>query len=85
LFNGGLSGRVLELKWEARWDAPDGELLRAGRIGPVEVEAGFHVSRTVEFTLPRAVQPERSLFLVLESVKDGKTVYREDRKALEIR
>jgi hypothetical protein len=79
VFNGGLSGRVLELKWEARWDAPDGELLRAGRSGPVEIEPGFHVTQKVEFPLPTTIHHPRPLCLVLESLKDGKTVYREDR------
>ncbi len=79
VFNGELSGRVLELKWEAHWDAPDGELLREGRIGPIEVEPGFHVTRNVEFPLPTAILRERALYLVLESLKDGKSVYREDR------
>ena len=46
LFNGGLAGRVFELKWEARWDAPTGELFREGRIGAIEIEPGFHATRT---------------------------------------
>ncbi len=78
VFNGGLSGRVLELKWEARWDAPYGEPFRAGRSGPIEIEPGFHVTRKVEFALPATIDRPRPLYLVLESLKDGKTVYRED-------
>ncbi len=78
VFNGGLSGRVLELKWEARWDAPYGETFRAGRSGPIEIEPGFHVTRKVEFALPATIDRPRPLYLVVESLKDGKTVYRED-------
>lgn len=79
VFNGGLSGRVFELKWEARWDSPSGDLLHQGRIEPIEIEPGFHAARTVEFMLPPALGRKRTLCLVLESVKDGKTVYRDDR------
>jgi hypothetical protein len=67
----------LELKWEARWDAPSGELFRAGRSGPIEIEPGFHATRKVEFALPAAIDGTRLLYLVLESLKDGKTVYRD--------
>ena len=76
MFNGGLSGRELELKWEARWDAPYGELFRAGRSGPIEIEPGFHAARQVEFALPAAIDRARPLYLLLESLNDGKTVYR---------
>jgi hypothetical protein len=77
IFNGGLSGRQLELRWQARWDAPDGPLHAEGRVAPIEIEPGFHATRTVQFSLPPAVPRERALYLVLESVKDGKTVCRE--------
>lgn len=76
LFNDGLTGRIFELKWEARWDAPTGELFRKGRIGAIEIEPGFHTIRTVEFTLPPKLRRKRTLHLVLESVKEGKTVSR---------
>jgi hypothetical protein len=79
IFNGDLAGRVVELKWEARWDSSDGELLTGGRIAPIEIEPGFHATRAVEFSLPKTMDRRRKLCLVLESVKDGKTVYREDR------
>ena len=78
MFNGGLSGRVLGLQWQARWDAPDGELLSEGRIGPVEIEPGFHVTRTVEFPLPQTIQRERALYLVLDSLQGDKSVFQED-------
>jgi hypothetical protein len=77
MFNGGLSGRVLGLQWQARWDAPDGELLIAGRIGPVEIEPGFHTMRTVEFPLPQTSQRERALYLVLDSLQGDKSLFQE--------
>jgi hypothetical protein len=77
MFNGGLSGRVLGLQWQARWDAPDGELLSAGRIGPVEIEPGFHTMRTVEFPLPQTSQRERALYLVLDSLQGDKSLFQE--------
>ncbi len=77
MFNGGLSGRVLGLQWQARWDAPDGELLSEGRIGPVEIEPGFHVTRSVEFPLPQTIQRQRALYLVLDSLQGDKSVFQE--------
>lgn len=79
LFNGGLAGRQFELHWAAHWDAPDGELFREGHLGAIEIEPGFHATRTVEFALPPTLERKRALYLVLESVKEGKAVYREDR------
>lgn len=84
LFNGGLSGRVIELHWQARWDTPEGAILREGRSGPIEVEPGFHATRCVEFSLPRTVACPRKLCLVLESVKAGKVLYHDDRFCLQI-
>ncbi|MGA2616137.1 MAG: sugar-binding domain-containing protein [Thermoguttaceae bacterium] len=84
LFNGGLSGRVFELRWQTRWDTPEGAILREGRSGPIEIEPGFHATRTVEFALPPMVARPRKLCLVLESVKEGKAVYRDGRSCLEI-
>jgi hypothetical protein len=78
VFNGGLSGRAMELKWEARWDGPNGERLHAGQSGPLEVEPGFHVTRKVEFALPATIDRPRQLYLVLESLKDGKAAYRSE-------
>ena len=69
LYHGGLSGRVLELKWQARWDSPDGELICEGQIESIEIEPGVHATRTVEFPLPKTVQRERALYLVLESLR----------------
>jgi len=79
LFNGGLSGREFELRWEVRWDTPTGEVLREGRVGAIEIEPGFHAMRTVEIALPPALETKRTLCLALESVKEGKVVFREDR------
>ena len=66
------------MKWEARWDTPGGELLDR-QVEPVEIEPGFHATRTVEFALPPTLERKRTLCLVLESIKEGKTVYREER------
>jgi hypothetical protein len=79
LFNGGLSGRELELKWQARWDSPDGEPIGEGRSGLLEVEPGFHTTCTLTWDLPGSVPRERALYWILESVRDEQVVFREDR------
>jgi hypothetical protein len=70
IFNGSLLKRTLECKWEARWDTPTGELFRASRSGPIDIEPGFHASCPVEFALPEAIERPRLLHLLLESVAD---------------
>ena len=79
VFNGGLFGEKMSLRWSARWDAPDGEIAVTGEtIGPFAVKPGFHTTRTIAFTSPDPVRYERKLYLVLESIKDGEVVFVED-------
>ena len=84
MFNGSLRKRTLECQWEARWDAPTGELFRAGRSGPIELEPGFHATCPVEFALPETIERPRLLHLVLESVADGMTVFHDDSAQFQI-
>jgi hypothetical protein len=80
VFNDALFGDRLSLKWSAHWDSADGPVAVAGETdGPFEVEPGFHATRFVEFEAPDPGKKERPLYLVMESVKDGDTVFREDR------
>jgi hypothetical protein len=80
VFNGGLSGSKLSLKWSGRWDSPGGPLAVAGEtLGPLEIQPGFHVTQTVRFLVPAPDKDERRLYLVMESIKDGAVVYTEDR------
>ncbi len=81
VFNGGLFGDKMQLRWSVRWDSPDGPMVERGdTIGPFTVEPGFHTTQTIAFTAP-SLQPHqanRRLYLLLESIKDGKVVFRED-------
>lgn len=79
VFNGGLSGNTMSLQWEARWDSPNGALATSGLISNFNLEPGFHTVRTVSFTAPTAGTADRSLFIVMKSVKDSTEVYKEDR------
>ncbi|NQT85240.1 hypothetical protein HQ560_00660 [bacterium] len=79
IFNGGLFGETMGLRWSARWDTPDGEVALTGdTIGPFVVKPGFHTTQTVTCTPPDPARYERKLYLVLESIKDGETVFVED-------
>jgi hypothetical protein len=80
IFNGGLAGSELSLKWSAHWDSPSGPVAVAGEtIGPLETQPGFHVTRTIRFPVPATDNVGRRLYLVMESIKDGTVVYTEDR------
>jgi hypothetical protein len=79
VFNGALTGKSMELRWTTRWDRPDGPEVANGTVGPFEIEPGFHSPQTVQFTAPIPERNERVLYLVLEAVKEGQVVYREDR------
>ena len=79
VFNGGLFGDEISLRWSARWDSPEGPVAVKGKtIGPFIVKPGFHTTQTVSFAAPDQGKGERKLYLVLESIKDGKVVFVED-------
>lgn len=81
VFNGGLFGNKMQLRWSAKWDSPDGPVIeRCKAIGPFTVEPGFHTAQTLAFTAP-SLQPhqtDRRLYLLLESIKDEEVVFLED-------
>ena len=80
LFNGGLSGSTLSLRWSCHWDKPNGTVAVAGEtVGPLEIQPGFHASQTIRFLVPTTDKDGRRLCLVMESIKDGIVVYTEDR------
>lgn len=79
VFNGGLSGSRMSLRWSARWDSPTGPFaLEGNTIGPFVVEPGFHCTQAVSFTPPGTDKRERKLYLILESIKDENVVFQED-------
>lgn len=86
VFNGGLKGNALTLRWSLHWDSPDGPVAGPGGNVPCTIEPGFHAPHTITFTAPalEGGREERRLFLVLESVKDGQTVFRDDSVALRV-
>ena len=86
VFNGGLFGSTMSLKWTAHWDDPDGPIALAGNtIGPFDIQPGFHVTQTIRLTVPDPETSNRRLYLVMESLKDNATVFREDRLYLQRR
>ncbi len=79
VFNNAMSGEQFILNWSAHWDGPAGPLIKRGSVGPLTIKPGFHATQTVAFDAPEPDRKERSLYLVLESVKEGKVVYRDQR------
>ena len=49
------------------------------QINPVQIEPGFHATRFIRLHAPEVAEPGRKLYLVIDSVKDGEVVFREDR------
>ena len=84
VFNGGLNGNQLELNWSLHWDSPSGPLAGKGSVGPFQIEPGFHAVQTVAFDAPKPDQEEQTLCIVLESIKDGNVVYRDERSRLTV-
>lgn len=82
VFNGGLSGNALMLRWSAHWDKPDGPVAVEGGEIPCKIEPGFHATKTIAFTVPKIQLDERKLCLVLESIMDGQTVFRSEETVL---
>ena len=78
VFNGGLFGNKLLLAWRAHWDRTDGEVAVPGGDIPCDIEPGFHGLEKITFQVPAPGKDERRLYLVMESRKDGQTLFRED-------
>jgi hypothetical protein len=84
VFNGGLNGSTLTLRWTAHWDSPTGlEAVKGGEI-PCEIEPGFHTTTTIAFTAPKIAQDTRKLYLVLESSLAGQIVFRSEETCLNV-
>ena len=84
LFNNSLSTGNFTVKWAAHWDSPAGAVVAQGEAGPLKIEAGCHATQTVAFDAPNPEREDRTLYLVLESVKDGERVMRDERSRLTV-
>ncbi len=84
VFNGGLAGNKLTLRWSAHWDQPDGAVAIKGGEVPCEIEPGFHATKEIKFSVPKIEQAQRKLYLVMESRKDGRIVFRSDETCLNV-
>ena len=82
VFNGGLSGDQFTLNWSLHWDSPSGPLAGEGIVGPFQIEPGFHTTQTVAFDAPKPDKEEQILYIVIESLKDGKVVNRDEHSRL---
>jgi hypothetical protein len=85
VFNGALEGNKLTLRWSLHWDKPDGPAEAQGGEIACTIEPGFHATEKISFTPsnPGNGRTSRSLYLVLESLKDGRTVFRDDNLCFE--
>jgi hypothetical protein len=79
LFNGGLSGDRMSLRWTLRWDSAAGQVVQSETVNDIRIAPGFHAMQPIRFTVPEPGQDGRKLYLILESLKDGTVVYTEDR------
>jgi hypothetical protein len=86
VFNGGLKGNALALRWSLRWDKPEGPVAVAGDDVALAIEPGFHATRKIAFVAPTLEEgrDERHLYLVMESIKDGQTVFRDNSVCLRV-
>jgi len=79
VFNGGLTPGAFSLRWQLHFDRPDGALIGEGTLPPVPIEPGFNVRCKLSLAMPGSSGVERKLYLVEESLMDGRPVYRDDR------
>ena len=77
VFNNGLMGSNMELRWEARLDSSKGRKAAGGKQEFV-VTPGFHTTRIIKFLCPR-VGEGRKVYLLLSSLLEHKEVFREER------
>jgi hypothetical protein len=77
VFNDDLFGDKLVLKWQLRWDSASGELLKEGSA-ELTIKPGFFAHEKISFDVPDISNKDsRKLYLVLSSMKRGKTVFEE--------
>jgi hypothetical protein len=85
VFNGALGSAAFALRYTAHWDAPGGPVaLPTQTTDAFAIDAGFHVSQILRFPCPASDLPRRPLHLIVESLRTGQLVYREDRIRLTI-
>ena len=61
-----------------------GPLVGEGTVPLCTIEPGFHATQTIAFDAPKVDGADRTLCLVLEVVKDGPVVNRDDHTRLTI-
>jgi hypothetical protein len=81
IFNDSLQGDQFELKWTARWDTPSGPPITNGVIPNLKITPGFHDIQIIAFQAP-TVNKTRQISLTLESYKEGRLVFSDDRTIL---
>jgi hypothetical protein len=81
IFNDGLFGNHLTVSWEAHWDSENGDKVASGKLPAFTIEPGFHTSANLVFTAPPVSTP-RTLYLVLETKKDGAVVFKDNQVRL---
>ena len=84
MFNGGLTGNKLALRWTLRWDSATGDVVDSGTVNDIAVEPGFHIAQTIQFTTPDPGKEQRKLYTVWESLRQDTVVYKEDRVYINI-
>ncbi len=77
VFNNDLKGEILELRWEARWDSPDGELALEGGQIPLTIKPGYNTSYLLNFQIPPSLKKQRRLYLILKNYKDHELKFKE--------
>ncbi len=84
IFNGGLNGKHLDFLWSGHWDKPDGPIAIPVSEVSCEIEPGFHRMQNITFTVPESGKDGRRLYLVMESRKEGQSVFREEGVYIEV-
>lgn len=86
VFNGGLQGNALTASWSFHWDSPDGPVALPGGKVDCTIEPGGQASHRITFKAPalESNQNERLMYIVLQSAKEGKVVFRDESTALRV-
>lgn len=77
IFNNDLKGEKVVLRWEARWDSPEGEIALKGDYIPLTIQPGYNIGYPLNFQIPDTAKKGRRLYLILENYKDNELKFRE--------
>ena len=80
VYNDTLGDENVTVKWEARLDSPSGRVVASDTLN-LSIRNAYYLDVPITFTAPKTGS---KLYLILESYKEGKLIFREDKQVFNL-